>query len=185
MTVMEYNIQFMRLSRYAPHLVATEQMPIQRFVDGLKSYLFRANAGHMDMTYEQALNRALTIERGNRDRGETSRDTHKRSHLEISHDAHQDLVGGGSRNDVGQRRRGQQGQRHLPTTQGSHTASSAHSRGTTHHQVPYVTTLNACATCGKSHTGLCRLMSTRCYQCGHMGHYARNCHTVSCHPSSS
>ena len=62
MTVMEYNIQFMRLSRYASHLVATEQMRVQRFVDGLKSYLFRAIAGHGDITYDQALNRALTIE---------------------------------------------------------------------------------------------------------------------------
>jgi len=160
-------------------------MRVQRFVDGLKSYLFRAIAGHGDMTYDQALNRALTIERGNRDRGGTSRDTRKRSHSEASRSVRQGLVGEGSRNDVGQVRRGQQGQRHPQTTQGSHTADSAHSRGTTHHQVPYVTTPNAFATCGKSHLGPCRLLSTRCYQCGHMGHYARNCPTASSHPSSS
>lgn len=185
MTVMEYNIQFMRLSRYAPHLVATEQMRVQRFVDGLKNYLFRAIAGHGDMTYDQALNRALTIERGNRDRGGTFRDTRKRSHSEASRGVRQSLVGEGSRNDVGQERRGQQGQRHPQTTQGSHKVSSAHSRGTTHHQVPFVTTPNACATCGKSHPGPCRLLSNTCFQCGQKGHYARNCPTVPGHPSYS
>jgi len=40
--------------------------------------------GHGDMTYDQALNRALTNERGNRDRGGNSHDSRKRFHLETS-----------------------------------------------------------------------------------------------------
>ena len=107
MSVMEYNIQFMRLSRYAPHLVATEKLRVQRFLEGLKSYLFRAIARHGDMTYDQALNRALTIERGNRDRGGNPRDSRKRFHSDTSHGGHQGHGGGGFRADTSQPRQGQ------------------------------------------------------------------------------
>ena len=100
MSVMEYNIQFMRLSRYAPHLVATEKLRVQRFLEGLKSYLFRAIAGHGDMTYDQALNRALTIERGNRDRGGNPRDSCKRFHSDTSRGGHQGHGSGGFRADT-------------------------------------------------------------------------------------
>lgn len=82
MSVMDYNVQFMRLSRYVPRLVATEQLRVQRFIEGLKSYLFKAIAGHGDMTYQKALNRALTIERGNRNKGGASRDSRKRPRSE-------------------------------------------------------------------------------------------------------
>ncbi|MCI64054.1 hypothetical protein A2U01_0085311, partial [Trifolium medium] len=83
---------------------------------------------------------ALAIERGNRDRGGASRDTRKKSHSEASRSGRGGLVGESSRNDVGQGRRGQQGERQPQTTQGSHTTSSAHRWGTTQHQVPSVTT---------------------------------------------
>ncbi|MCI69681.1 hypothetical protein A2U01_0090944, partial [Trifolium medium] len=52
---------------------------------------------------------------GNRDRGRASRDTHKRSHSEASLSGRGGLVGESSRNDVGQCRRGQQGE-HQPQT---------------------------------------------------------------------
>ncbi|CAJ2633390.1 unnamed protein product [Trifolium pratense] len=185
MTIMEYNIQFMRLSRYAPHLVATEQLRVQRFVDGLKSYLFRAIAGHGDMTYEQALNRALAIERGNRDRGGASRDTRKRSHSEASRSGRGGFFGESSRNDVGQGRRGQQGGRQPQTTQGSQTGSSTHRWGTTQHQLPFVTTPSACVTCGNAHIGPCRHGLAGCYRCGQIGHYARVCPTLSTQPSTN
>ena len=44
MTVSEYDIKFTQLARYAPYLVSTEEMKIQRFVDGLVEQLFRAVA---------------------------------------------------------------------------------------------------------------------------------------------
>ncbi|WRX26672.1 Retrotransposon gag domain - like 10 [Theobroma cacao] len=44
MTVSEYDIKFTQLSRYAPYLISTEEIKIQRFVDGLVEPLFRAVA---------------------------------------------------------------------------------------------------------------------------------------------
>ena len=37
------------------------------------------------MIYEEALNRALAIERGGRDRCASSRDSRKRSHSDVAH----------------------------------------------------------------------------------------------------
>ena len=69
--------------------MATEKLRVQRFLKGLKSYLFRAIARHGDMTYDEALNRALTSERGNKDRGGNSRDSRKRFHSDTSRGGHQ------------------------------------------------------------------------------------------------
>lgn len=78
----------------APHLVAIEQLRVKRFIDGLKNYLFRAIARHGNMTYEEPLDRVLTIEQRNRDRGETSCDSRKRptlSHLVVDTMAKEEL----------------------------------------------------------------------------------------------
>ena len=40
MTVIEYDVTFTRLSRFAPHLIATEEMKVKRFINGLRDYLY-------------------------------------------------------------------------------------------------------------------------------------------------
>ena len=42
MSVDEYIKKFEELSRYAPHLVRTNELKIEQFVEGLKPELFRA-----------------------------------------------------------------------------------------------------------------------------------------------
>ena len=71
--------------------------------------MFRAIVGHGDTTCDQALNRALTVERGNRDRGENSCDLHKRFHSETSCGGHQGHGGEGLRDDTNQHHQGQHG----------------------------------------------------------------------------
>lgn len=51
MMVSEYDIKFMQLAWYAPYLVFTEEMKIQRFVDELVEPLFRAMASRDFDTY--------------------------------------------------------------------------------------------------------------------------------------
>ena len=51
------------------------------------------------MTYEEALNRALAIERGGSDKGRYSRDSRKRSCLDIAHGGHQGRGSDGSSDD--------------------------------------------------------------------------------------
>ena len=56
MIVVNYNIQFKRLSQYAPHFVVIEELRVQHFVEGLKPYIFKVLVG-IEMTYEEALNK--------------------------------------------------------------------------------------------------------------------------------
>ncbi|WRX28626.1 Reverse transcriptase [Theobroma cacao] len=62
MTVLDYDIKFTQLSRYAPYLVAIEEIKIQRFVDGLVEPLFRAVASRDFNTYSIAVDYAQRIE---------------------------------------------------------------------------------------------------------------------------
>ena len=184
MTVTDYHIQFERLSQYASHFVATEELRVQRFVEGLRPYIFRVLAG-IEMTYEEALNRALAIERGGRDRGGSSRDSRKRSRPDVAHGGHQGRSRGGSRGDDGQGRQDQQGPLQSQTIQGSQTASTAHSRGPSQHPRSSDRAPDTCITCGKRHFGPCRQGFPGCYQCGQMGHFARNCPMSHSQPSTS
>ena len=61
MTMADYNIQFERLSQYAPHLMAIKKLRVQCFVTSLRPYIFKVLAG-IDVTYEEVLNKALIIE---------------------------------------------------------------------------------------------------------------------------
>ncbi|WRX19285.1 zinc finger protein [Theobroma cacao] len=61
MTVSEYDIKFIQLARYAPYLVSTEEIKIQRFVDGLMEPLFRAVASRDFNTYSTVVDCAQRI----------------------------------------------------------------------------------------------------------------------------
>ena len=98
MTVADYNIQFERLSQYASHFVATEELRVQRFVEGLRPYIFKVLAV-TEMTYKEAFNKALAIEQRGRDRGGFSYDSHERSRLDVAHGGHQARNSGGFRAD--------------------------------------------------------------------------------------
>ena len=62
MSVAEYDIQFTRLSRYAPHLIAPERLKVERFVNGLRDYLFRSIQIIDATTYADVLDAALRLE---------------------------------------------------------------------------------------------------------------------------
>ena len=81
MTISEYDIQFTRLSRYAPHLVSTEEMKVKRFVNGLRDYLFRSIHFTETMTYTQVLDAALRFESRVRER-QVERESRKRPRSE-------------------------------------------------------------------------------------------------------
>ncbi|WRX12726.1 Reverse transcriptase/retrotransposon-derived protein [Theobroma cacao] len=62
MTASEYDIKFTQLAWYAPYLVSTEEMKIQRFVDGLVEPLFRVVASRDFNTYSAVVDYAQWIE---------------------------------------------------------------------------------------------------------------------------
>ncbi|XP_059590466.1 uncharacterized protein LOC132253091 [Vitis vinifera] len=63
MTVTEYAAKFTQLSRYAPNVVADEQMRAEQFQEGLRLNIRAQVAPFMLRTYSEVVARALVIER--------------------------------------------------------------------------------------------------------------------------
>ena len=68
MSVDEYIRKFEELSRYAPHLVGTNELKIEHFVEGLKPELFRdvTVSESEGMTFARVIEQALKAERAQR-----------------------------------------------------------------------------------------------------------------------
>ncbi|XP_040369350.1 uncharacterized protein LOC121051250 [Rosa chinensis] len=64
MTVIEYETKFTKLSRFAPHMVDTDDKKVRRFIGGLNSNI-RRMVTQRRITYEEAVDKALTQEEEN------------------------------------------------------------------------------------------------------------------------
>ncbi|MQL86259.1 hypothetical protein Taro_018794 [Colocasia esculenta] len=62
MSVSEYEAQFARLSKYAPHLIATEKLKAKRFMNGLRPTFIMQLTPHLIYTYSEMVKRALALE---------------------------------------------------------------------------------------------------------------------------
>ncbi|MQM16768.1 hypothetical protein Taro_049729 [Colocasia esculenta] len=62
MSVAEYEAQFARLAVYAPHLVGTEILKVNRFMDGLRPMFIEKLGPHNIQTYTEMVQRAQLVE---------------------------------------------------------------------------------------------------------------------------
>ena len=64
MTIGEYIRKFEQLSRFATHMVSTEALKVERFLEGLRPELYRDvnMAGAQGVTFSQIAERALVAE---------------------------------------------------------------------------------------------------------------------------
>ncbi|MQL69490.1 hypothetical protein Taro_001775 [Colocasia esculenta] len=62
MSVAEYEAQFARLAVYAPHLVGTERLKANRFMDGLRPMFIEMLGPHNIQTYTEMVQRAQLVE---------------------------------------------------------------------------------------------------------------------------
>ncbi|MQM12041.1 hypothetical protein Taro_044953 [Colocasia esculenta] len=67
-SVLEYQMRFMALSRYAPYVVSNNNMMVEYFIRGLRVELQDAIVPLMCKTVEEAAQRAATLERSIRTR---------------------------------------------------------------------------------------------------------------------
>ena len=65
MSVSEYEAQFARLSKYAPHLIPTEKLKAKRFMNGLRPNFITQLTPHLITTYSEMVKRALALEAAN------------------------------------------------------------------------------------------------------------------------
>lgn len=63
MTVDQYSAKFMELSRYAPEVICTEELKAERFVQGLRPYLFCRVSAFMHKNFEAAVATANVVEK--------------------------------------------------------------------------------------------------------------------------
>ena len=68
MSVLDYDIKFNQLVRYAPHMVVTENMKANRFANGLKEYLFGEIPLTRTSTYSDVLDTVLRFEARTKER---------------------------------------------------------------------------------------------------------------------
>nr|XP_009762914.1 PREDICTED: uncharacterized protein LOC104214889 [Nicotiana sylvestris] len=80
MTVLEYSIKFEKLSRYAPHLIPTEDEKIDRFTRGLISSIRKDTAGgRRNTTFIDFVDLAMDLERIHQEE-RANREQNKKSH---------------------------------------------------------------------------------------------------------
>ncbi|MQL69639.1 hypothetical protein Taro_001918 [Colocasia esculenta] len=65
MSVSEYEAQFARSSKYAPHLISTEKLKAKRFMSGLRPHFITQLTPHLITTYSEMVKRALALEAAN------------------------------------------------------------------------------------------------------------------------
>ncbi|MQL84788.1 hypothetical protein Taro_017287 [Colocasia esculenta] len=65
MSVFEYEAQFTRLSKYAPHLMSTEKLKAKRFMNGLRPNFITQLTPHLITTYSEMVKRTLALEAAN------------------------------------------------------------------------------------------------------------------------
>jgi len=63
MSVMEYAAKFNELSHFAPNQVATEEVKIDHFEQGLKGPIKRMTAGHVFTSFQEMYQRVVKIAR--------------------------------------------------------------------------------------------------------------------------
>ncbi|XP_070010562.1 uncharacterized protein [Nicotiana sylvestris] len=186
MSVNEYYLKFVTLAKYAPEMVREMRARVRRFVLGLSDDLFDdANiaAQNNDMT----ITKMVAFVQGNEDRlkeeerlwREKEREFIKRA-KSTGNFNHGGSQAGGNRQFFKKSKLGP-----TPSSasapvlrskfnkkkQNFRTADSQ-SQASVGYRVPGYP---ICNTCGKRHSGLCRLGTNGCFGCGQQGHFLRDC----------
>jgi hypothetical protein len=150
MTVEQYSAEFLKLSRFALHLIPDEETKAERFRDGLTPQI-RERIIFLEVTdYFKMVHTATMAEKGIR---EVAADYVNRK---------QSITVGTypspppSKRHASSSGTGPQGRNSTTASLGSDNCPQ-------------------CSKCGKSHRGECRLGTNTCFKCGKTGHFVREC----------
>ena len=180
MSVSEYDIRFTQLSRYAPYLVPTERMRIERFIEGLVMPLYRAVAPQMKTfpSYAAAVDCARMIEMKEMEM-RASQERAKKIKIGGNFSGQSSgTYGKGSKSQAPQGGSQWSSRSSMPissSSQGARSEQRGQSQVSRQSSGQVERVRPPCQTCGKLHSGQCRLGARTCFQCGQVGHLKRDC----------
>ncbi|XP_060190591.1 uncharacterized protein LOC132619830 [Lycium barbarum] len=178
MTVQDYYLKFVSLSRHAPHMVPDMRAVVRRFVLKLKPKLYR-DANTVSQNDKMTISKILAIVQEKALQKQKDREFSKRAKSagNFSH--------GGSQGDDNRQFFKNRSSRPAPSIAsapfqrskfnqkgrnfgmaGSHSQASVTNRGFQH---------PTCNNCGKRHSRVCRSGMDSCFGCGQSGHFLLDC----------
>ncbi|KAL5857686.1 hypothetical protein ACOSQ3_005144 [Xanthoceras sorbifolium] len=167
MTVTEYEREFVRLSKYARDMVATEADKCRRFEDGLNDYIRLQVAAFEFEDFTRLVSAALNVEiikkeeQARRDRGQQRKGAGPSSSYQPQS---KKFKGPQSSGPV-------QSQRPIPTARPGQSATSVASTPRSAVRGP---ALALCDHCGRRHPGECWKLIGACLRCGSHDHFLRD-----------
>nr|XP_012466477.1 unnamed protein product [Gossypium raimondii] len=167
LSVVDYELEFSRLSRYASEFIPTEADSCKRFLRGLRDEIRVQLVSHRITEFVDLVERAKMVEQvlGLDKKPEIARSTGKRAGITISSPLpkrsreFRDIWKSCFRSDRGDKNRGKQ----TAVSTGSVKGPSRNI------DIP------DCEHCGKKHLGECWRITRRCFRCGSTDHFIRDC----------
>lgn len=150
MSITEYAAKFNELSRFAPNQVATEEMRMDHFEQGLRGEIKQIIAGYAYANFQEMYQRAVKVARI------------------IDETKNENKEKGRARKEIGPRESNSQGCKDFRRFK----SGIEHHKGKQTVQWKLRTT---CGQCGRQHPGPCRSFTGSCFECGNAGHKAANC----------
>lgn len=154
-TVEEYIRRFETLSRFAPHMVTTNNLKVHQFTQGLKLEIYRGviTASNPSTTYTSVVAKALEMEE-------------VESKFQKRRETQQRFARSSPQQQQGKNWQGQRG------TKRPNNGQPDIEKGKRVQGPPQN---NECSKCGRRHYGKCMIGTGQCFRCKEMGHFARDC----------
>ena len=165
LSVFEYEKEFLRLSKYYPALIATEEEKCKRFEQGLNSELKMYLVAHQFTEFSKLVKAVTRLEQEKRQ--EQGKQQQKRG-----------FTGEQSGQKRFQDSQTSMGFSHRPDRGGFSRGSFQRQPGTGSSAsvgFPRSSILPECIHCGKRHGGVCRRLMGTCLKCGAVDHQVKDC----------